>query len=131
MKTLRKSRAAEEERANLLGHLRGSETADRYCDPIDLENQLDVITRLPVLTGHLGPQPIHLIPWVERLEIAPWSNAAKQARKQIPVLEVKHHTTIEWMDNCVDQCANLAIATEGTPLGVQLRLGPSTSGLSC
>ncbi len=78
---LKKARIAEEERADLMGHIRGTETADRYCNPIELEVQLEILAKLPVLSAHLHPQPIRLIPWVERKEIAPWSRAAKMKAK--------------------------------------------------
>jgi|TARA_A100001391_G_scaffold145276_2_gene102944 integrase len=78
---LKKARITEEERADLLGHTRGTETADRYCDPIELTVQLEIMAKLPVLSAHLQRQPIRLLPWVEKMEIAPWSRAAKLKAK--------------------------------------------------
>lgn len=70
-----------EHRADLLGHGGDSETTERYCNPLRIEKELEHILKMPVLTGHLEPRATHIIPWVEAKAIAPWSRAAKQARK--------------------------------------------------
>jgi integrase len=71
-----------EHRADLLGHGGDSETTERYCNPLRIEKQLEHILKMPVLTAHLETRPVRLIPWVEAKEIAPWSKAAKLARKE-------------------------------------------------
>ena len=62
-----------EERADLMGHSGDSETTERYAEAIQLQRALDLLKKLPVVTGHLKPQPIRLLPWVERKEVAPFS----------------------------------------------------------
>ena len=62
-----------EERADLMGHGGNSETTERYAEPIRLKRALDLLQKLPVVTAHLQPQPIRLLPWVEQKEDAPFS----------------------------------------------------------
>lgn len=69
-------------RADLLGHGGDTETTERYCDPLSIEHQLPDLMKLPVLTSHLTPYAIRLLPWVERRETAPWSRARRQSLGQ-------------------------------------------------
>lgn len=78
---LKKKKVTAEFRADLLGHGGENETTERYCDPLDIEIQMPELMQLPIMTGHLEPRPIKLIPWVVAKEIAPWSRAAQKARK--------------------------------------------------
>lgn len=75
---LKQKRVTEEFRADLLGHGGKTETAERYCNPVEIRLQLEELTKLPILTGHLEPKPIRLVPWVQGGEIAPWSHASQR-----------------------------------------------------
>lgn len=55
------------------GRLGNTETATRYTDPAGLALLQLIISRFPVITGHLEPQPIRLLPWVEKNEAPPWA----------------------------------------------------------
>jgi integrase len=79
---LKKKKVTAEFRADLLGHGGKTETTERYCDPLDIEIQMPELMQLPIMTGHLEPRPIKLVPWVAAKEIAPWSRTAQQARKK-------------------------------------------------
>jgi len=78
---LKQEEVSKEFRADLLGHGGESETTERYCNPISIAKQMKHLLKLPVVTAHLTPRPIQLLPWVVAKEIAPWSRAAKQARR--------------------------------------------------
>ena len=69
---LKQKKVAKEFRADLLGHMGESETDERYVAPIELELQLELLAHLPVVTAHLQPAPLKLLPWVERREPPPW-----------------------------------------------------------
>lgn len=78
---LKAKKVSEEARADLMGHAGASETSERYAEAINLENALEVLGKLPIVTAHLQPQPTRLLPWIERCEIAPFSRAAKKQRR--------------------------------------------------
>ena len=42
-----------------------TETATRYTNPAGLSLLQPIISRYPVITGHLEPTPIQLLAWVE------------------------------------------------------------------
>lgn len=71
-----------EVRADLMGHGGKGETEERYANAMELGGQLEMITRIPVVTAGLDRRPIKLIPWVERGDIAPWSRAGVAARRE-------------------------------------------------
>ncbi|WP_029030523.1 DUF6538 domain-containing protein [Salinarimonas rosea] len=77
---LKQRRVAAEIRADLLGHGGADETTERYCDAAELGLQLEALAKLPVVTAHLEPRPITLLPWVEKGEVAPWSRASRAVR---------------------------------------------------
>lgn len=77
---LKQRAVSKEHRADLLGHGGDSETTERYCNPLALEQQLPHLLKLPIVTAHLEPRPIRLLPWIIGKEIAPWSKAAKARR---------------------------------------------------
>lgn len=77
---LKQEQVSKEFRSDLLGHGGDSETSERYCNPISLQRQMVHLQKLPVVTGHLEPRTITLLPWVIAKEIAPWSRAAKARR---------------------------------------------------
>lgn len=55
------------------GRLGETETATRYTNPAGLSLLQLIISRYPVITGHLDPQPIRLLPWVEKNQPPPWA----------------------------------------------------------
>ena len=73
-----------EKRAELLGHGGDSETTERYCDDYELQVLYDAILKLPVVTGHLQPMPLRLVPWVAAKRTAPFSHPGrtKEAKAQ-------------------------------------------------
>ncbi|ODT83330.1 MAG: hypothetical protein ABS76_02885 [Pelagibacterium sp. SCN 64-44] len=77
---LKQEEVSKEFRADLLGHGGESETTERYCNPMSLQRQMAHLLKLPLVTGHLEPRPVNLLPWVVAKEIAPWSKAAKAAK---------------------------------------------------
>lgn len=58
---------------DLSGRLGETETATRYTNPAGLALLQMIISRYPVITGHLDPQPIRLLPWVEQHLPPPWA----------------------------------------------------------
>jgi integrase len=78
---LKQNEVVKEFRADLLGHGGESETTERYCNPISLQKQMEHLLKLPVVTAHLLPRPIQLLPWVIAKEVAPWSRHAKATKK--------------------------------------------------
>ncbi len=77
---LKQKRVPAEFRADLMGHGGKTETTERYCNPADIDVQFADLTKVSIVTAHLSPSPIHLVPWVRRKETAPWSAAARAAR---------------------------------------------------
>lgn len=78
---LKQKGVTAEFRADLLGHGGDTETTERYCDPVTIENQVPDLMKLPPSTTHLVPHPIRLLPWVERCETAPWSRARRRSSR--------------------------------------------------
>ncbi|WP_273504942.1 DUF6538 domain-containing protein [Fulvimarina manganoxydans] len=78
---LKQMRVDAEFRADLMGHGGKTETTERYCNPADVVNQLEDLSKVPIVTAHLSPHAIRLVPWVEEKAIAPWSRAAKAKAK--------------------------------------------------
>jgi integrase len=76
---LKQRRVSEEERGDLLGHVGKSETSERYCAAYDIQILYELICKVPVVTAHMEPQPLRLLPWVQDKQIAPFS---RQVRKQ-------------------------------------------------
>lgn len=78
---LKKKLVAEEDRADLLGHGGGSETSERYCEPHEIATLLKFVEKLPVVTAHLQPQEVQLLPWVLKKEVAPFSQPSRSKRR--------------------------------------------------
>ncbi|QOZ67286.1 DUF6538 domain-containing protein [Bradyrhizobium arachidis] len=78
---LKKKLLSKEDRADLLGHGGDSETSERYCEPHELDTLFEFILKLEVITGHLKPHAITLIPWVENKEVAPFSQPSRAKRR--------------------------------------------------
>jgi integrase len=70
---LKDAGVSEEYRQDLMGHEGKSETSSRYADALTLERGIEVLNKLPILTEHLQPEPIRLLPWVEGKKEAPFS----------------------------------------------------------
>lgn len=77
---LKKQRLTEEDRADLMGHGGSSETSERYCEPHELETLYEFVMKLPVITDHLEPHVINLIPWVKNRQVAPFSQPSRSKR---------------------------------------------------
>lgn len=75
---LKKAGVAEEFRQDLMGHAGKSETTNRYCDPIEVLKQRELIERLPVLTAHLKPVDLQLLEWVAKRQTAPWAKTSRR-----------------------------------------------------
>lgn len=71
---LKKKLLSKEDCADLLGH-RGD--GERYCEPHELDTLFEFIRKLKVVTGHLEPPDINLIPWVENMEVAPFAQPSR------------------------------------------------------
>lgn len=81
---MKKQGVNEEDRAELMGHGGSSETTERYCEPHELHRLLELVQMTPIVTGHLEPQPINLVPWVAQKLVAPFSHPSrsKAARRR-------------------------------------------------
>lgn len=77
---LKKAGVSEEYRQDLMGHAGKSETTNRYCDPIEVLKQRDLLERLPALTAHLQPVALQLLEWVEKRQTAPWAKACRRTK---------------------------------------------------
>ncbi|MDX8530075.1 integrase [Mesorhizobium sp. VK25A] len=62
------------------GRLGETETATRYTNPAGLSLLQLIIARYPIITGHLEPKPIRLLPWVEHRQPPPWAGKASGER---------------------------------------------------
>lgn len=71
--TLKSAGISEGVIEDLSGRLGETETATRYTNPAGLALLRLIISRYPVITGHLEPQPIQLLPWVEQKVPPPWA----------------------------------------------------------
>lgn len=65
---------------DISGRLGQTETATRYTNPAGLSLIQLIISRYPVITGHLEPQPIRLLPWVEQMQPPPWAGKKRGDR---------------------------------------------------
>ena len=77
---LKKKMVTEEDRADLLGHGGGSETSERYCEPHEIAALYQFVQKLPVVTAHLQPREIQLLPWVLEKKVAPFSQPSRSKR---------------------------------------------------
>ncbi|RLQ87389.1 tyrosine-type recombinase/integrase [Notoacmeibacter ruber] len=59
----------------IAGRAASGETAGRYTQRASLQRLSAVIERIPVVTGHLSPQPISLLPWVTEKSKRPWERS--------------------------------------------------------
>lgn len=77
---LKKKLVAKEDRADLLGHGGDSETSERYCEPHEVATLLKFVMMLPIVTAHLQPHEVQLLPWVSKKEVAPFSHPSRTKR---------------------------------------------------
>ncbi|WP_159731426.1 DUF6538 domain-containing protein [Methylosinus sp. Ce-a6] len=66
-------------RSDIMGHSGATPTEEIYCDAIALADMLPSIMKIPIVTTHLQPQPIRLLPWVETKLPPPFSRKRKEA----------------------------------------------------
>ncbi|HEY8067233.1 MAG TPA: hypothetical protein VIF40_21275 [Methylosinus sp.] len=52
-------------RSDIMGHSGATPTEEIYCDSIALADMLPGIMKIPIVTPHLQPHPIRLLPWVQ------------------------------------------------------------------
>lgn len=78
---LKKKSVVEEDRADLLGHGGKSETSERYCEPHEIAALFEFVQKLPVVTAHLQPREIQLLPWVAERKVAPFSQPSRSKQK--------------------------------------------------
>lgn len=62
-----------------------TETATRYTNVTGLPRLINDLKAIPIVTDHLKPQPLRLLPWVEANEPPPWAGR-KMTRKQLAEL---------------------------------------------
>jgi hypothetical protein len=78
---LKKKSMVEEDRTDLLGHGGKSETGERYRGPHEITALYEHGQKLPVVTAHLGPYGIRLLPWVAEKKAAPFSQPSRSKRR--------------------------------------------------
>lgn len=76
--SLKQAGVAAEIRGDILGHGGETVTEEIYCDPIAVSAMLEHLAKLPIVTAHLQPVPIALIPWVRDKLPAPFSRRRKR-----------------------------------------------------
>jgi hypothetical protein len=52
----------------------------RYCEPHEVATLLKFVMKLPVVTAHLQPHEVRLLPWVSKKEVAPFSQPTRAKR---------------------------------------------------
>lgn len=62
---------------DISGRLSEGETGTRYTLPAEVPLMREVIAKIPKITAHIEPQPVRLVPWVERGENPPWARPAR------------------------------------------------------
>lgn len=70
--TLKQNGVSPELIEDIHGRDGASQTAIRYTNPAGLPLLKDLLSRYPVVTGHLEPKPIRLLSFVDAKEPAPW-----------------------------------------------------------
>ena len=84
---LKQKRVSQEFRADMLGHGGDSETTERYCDPVQIELQLEDLARIELRTAHLQPRPLRLLPWVEAKRSPPWARPDRMKGRKTQAVE--------------------------------------------
>ncbi len=70
--TLKQNGVSPELIEDIHGRDGASQTTIRYTNPAGLPLLKDLLSRYPVVTGHLEPKPIRLLSFVDAKEPAPW-----------------------------------------------------------
>lgn len=70
--TLKQNGVSPELIEDIHGRDGASETGNRYTNPAGLGLLKDLLSKYPVVTGHLVPQPIRLLSFVNAKQPAPW-----------------------------------------------------------
>jgi integrase len=78
---LKQNSVTEEARGDLLGHVGKTETSERYCNAFEIKKLNKFVIKVPIVTAKLTSQPIRLLPWVEKRELAPFSRALRVSAK--------------------------------------------------
>lgn len=63
---------------DISGRLSAGETGLRYTAAAEVPLMRIAMTKMPIITGHLAPKPIQLLPWVERGENPPWARPGRK-----------------------------------------------------
>lgn len=71
--TLKQSGVSDGVIEDLSGRLGDSETATRYTNPAGLKLLRQIVSSYPIITAHLEPREIRLLPWVEKMQPPPWA----------------------------------------------------------
>ncbi len=66
--------------SDIAGRLNNDETSMRYTHRAGLNVIKDALAKYPVITSHLEPRAIELLPWVAANETAPWEGQSKRER---------------------------------------------------
>ncbi|WP_198022753.1 hypothetical protein [Methylosinus sp. LW3] len=66
-------------RGDIMGHSGATPSEEIYCDAIALAKMLPSIMKIPIVTAHLQPHPIRLLPWVEEKLPPPFSRKRREA----------------------------------------------------
>jgi integrase len=82
--SLKQAGVHAEIRGDILSHGGGAVTEEIYCDPIALSAMLDHLRKLPIVTAHLEPRPINLLPWVAEKVTPP--HARQRAKRRLDQL---------------------------------------------
>ncbi|MEF2074192.1 integrase [Consotaella aegiceratis] len=69
---------------DLSGRLGFGETQIRYTNPAGLPLLREKLRTYPVITNHLEPRPIHLLPWVVSKDLPPWAGRSPGDRFRKP-----------------------------------------------
>jgi integrase len=62
------------------GRLSKGETSTRYTNAAGLPLIREILSKYPVVTDHLEPQPLQLLPWIAKRLPPPWANLSKEER---------------------------------------------------
>jgi hypothetical protein len=77
--TLKQEGIHSEIRGDIMGHSGATPSEEIYCDAIALAKMLPSIMKIPIVTAHLQPHPIRLLPWVQDKLPPPFSRNRREA----------------------------------------------------
>ena len=76
--TLKREKVDSEVRADILGHAGDTTTEETYADATEISTMLGELLKFPLVTEHLEPAAINLLPWVRAKKTPPFSMPNKQ-----------------------------------------------------